>query len=71
MKKVNMDAALVATVQNNQSEVTYIAKRFKIPIATVRLAMKTVGKNGKPSRSRKMIYAELRKMGYVIPTKRY
>jgi len=70
-KSKSMDAALVAYKTDNESEVSYIAKTYKIPIRYVRIAMVTVGKNGKPSRSRKMIYAELRRMGYIIPTKRY
>lgn len=63
-KRPNQDLLEVAAKQKH--EPTYIAKTFKIPIADVRLAMKTANKNGKPSKSRKMIYKKLREMGYVI-----
>ena len=69
MKK-NMDAALVAAKENHESEVKYISKRYKIPIKAVREAMKATGKNGKPCRSRKVIYAYLRNAGWEIKTKK-
>jgi len=72
MKKAQkMERKLVSHVENNEAEVKSIASNHKIPISQVRIAMVTVGKNGKPSRSRKLIYAELRKMGHVIKTKKY
>jgi len=70
-KSKKMEPKLVSTVENHESEVKNIAKTYKIPIKEVRVAMKAVGKNGKPGRSRKMIYAKLREMGFPIKTKKY
>jgi len=53
-----MDKSLVASEQ--QWEVTYISYKFQIPIKDVKAARKIAG------RSRKKVYQELRKMGYVI-----
>jgi len=67
MKKAQkMERKLVSYV-----EAESIASNHKIPISQVRIAMVTVGKDGKACRSRKMIYAELRKIGHVIKTKKY
>jgi len=71
MLKTKQDPKLVASVESHEGEVRYIAKTYKIPIKEVRLAMKASGKNGKPGRSRKMIYAKLHEMGWVIKTKKY
>lgn len=67
----NQDAKLVAFKQAHQREVKYIHNTYYIPMEVVRAAMMAVGKNGKPSRSRKLIYRQLRLMGFVIKTKRY
>lgn len=64
-KTEKMDPKLVAQV-----EAAYIARTYKIPIAVVRSTMKEIGKNGKPCRSRKLIYAALRLKHYVIEPKR-
>jgi hypothetical protein len=68
-KSKKMDALLVAAKEHHESEVKYIAKHYKIHMAEVRKAMRLAGKNGKPSRSRKNIYAQLRLMGYPIKTR--
>ena len=68
---MKQDPKLVAAKEHHESEVKYIAKHYHIPIAVVRSAMLSVGKKGKPSRSRKMIYAALRLMNYVIETKTF
>jgi hypothetical protein len=68
-KSKKMDALLVAAKESHESEVKYIAKKYHVPIGKVREAMKLAGKNGKPSRSRAKIYAQLRLMGYPIKTK--
>lgn len=57
-----MDKKLVAAKQKH--EISYISKRHKIPMAVVAAATKKVG------RSRAKVYAELRKQGYVIKTKK-
>lgn len=63
-KRPNQDLLEVAKKQKHEPK--YIASTYKIPIADVRIAMATANKNGKPSKSRKMIYKKLREMGYVI-----
>lgn len=63
---MKMDKKLVAAKQSHEGEVIYIAKRFGIPLPIVRKVMREKGKNGKPSRSRKVIYAGLRELGYEI-----
>lgn len=68
-KPQKQDPKLVAAKDDDESEVKYIAARYKIPISKVRQAMKAVGKNGKPSRSRRVIYIKLREMGYTIKTR--
>ena len=58
---MKMDPKLVAAKQ--KSEVSYIAKRFKIKVAVVRDVCKEVG------RSRAKVYARLRELGYFVPTR--
>jgi len=70
-KSKAMDPKLIASKENDESEIKYVAKAFKIPIAAVRLATKICGKNGIPCRSRKVIYNYLRGLGWVIKTKKY
>jgi hypothetical protein len=69
-KGKSQDAKLVAAKQNHESEVKYIAKTYKIPIAVVRKTMKDKAKKkGGYCRSRKVIYAALREQGYEIKTR--
>jgi len=70
-KSQKMDPKLVASKDKNESEVKYISKAFKIPVGVVRSAMKLAGKNGTPTRSRKVIYKYLRGLNFVIKTKKY
>lgn len=65
----SMDQKLVAAKEDQEREVRYIAKAYKIPIGVVRKVMYAKGKNGKPARSRKVIYAGLRELGYTIKTR--
>lgn len=60
--KKKQDPKLVAAKQKH--EISYISKRHKIPMAVVAAATKKVG------RSRAKVYAELRKQGYTIKTKK-
>lgn len=69
-KNQKQDPKLIAMTENEGSEAKYVAKQYKIPIKVVRETMYEVGKNGKPGRSRKMIYAALRVKGYVIEVKK-
>ena len=64
-----MDKKLVAFTEDDNREVKYIAYRYKIPLAVVKQAMKDIGKNGKPARSRGRIYTALRALGYAIKTR--
>ena len=68
-KHPKQDPKLVAFSENDGAEAKYIASHYKIKIAVVRATMYEVGKNGKPSRSRRMIYAALREKGYKINVK--
>ena len=68
-KTGKQDPKLVAFTENDNREVKYIAAAYKIPLAVVKKAMKDLGKNGKPARSRGKIYAALRALGYVVATK--
>lgn len=68
-KSKKMDSKLVAAKQSKEGEVVYIAKHYKIPITVVRRVMILTGNNGKPARSRTVIYAGLRALGYVIKTR--
>ena len=68
-KSHKQDPKLVAAKDDQGSEVKYIAKHYKIPIKDVRKAMLAIGKGGKPCRSRRRIYQELRAMGYEIKTR--
>lgn len=61
---MKMDPKLAASKQ--RQEIKYIAKRFKCPIGIVRQTMLEQGKNGKPARSRRVIYAALRAKGYEV-----
>lgn len=71
MKKVvlNTDAKSVASKQNH--ELKYICSVFKdasgqyLKKDALKQVMTNLGKKGKPSRSRRMIYIGLRAMGYV------
>lgn len=67
---MKQDPKLVASKENHESEVKYIAKTFKIPIAVVRKAMKDTGVNGQPCRSRAHIYGWLRALGWEIKTRK-
>ncbi len=67
---MKQDPKLVAAKEDNEREVKHICSRFKIPIAAVRKVMMDTGKDGRPCRSRKIIYAALRKEGYVINVKK-
>jgi len=67
---MKQDPKLVAAKQSNESEVKYIAAKYKIPVGIVRKTMKEVSGTGKPCRSRVMIYAGLRALGYIIPQKK-
>lgn len=58
---MKQDPKLVARFQ--PSELSYIAKKYKIPVGKVRSAAKSAG------RSRRKVYAALREMGYTIKTK--
>lgn len=60
---MKMDPHLVDT----DKEPYYISKTFRIPINTVRRAMKTAN-NGQPSRSRSRIYAKLVEMKWLVVT---
>lgn len=64
-----MDPKLVAT-KTQPSEVSYIAKKFKIPVAAVRKAIADLRAAGKGYRSRASIYAKLREAGFPIPEKK-
>ncbi len=64
-KHPKMEPKLVSSKENHESEVKYIARRYKIPIKNVREAMLVVGKNYKPGRSREAIYDKLKEMGYI------
>ena len=59
-----MDPKLVAEKQ--QHEVAYISKKFKITSKNLKAIMLQIGKNGKPCRSRKVIYAKLRSLGFTV-----
>ncbi len=59
MPNTKQDRALVASKQNNSSEVKTVCRKFKLPIALVRAAIKRVGINGSNGRSRRKIYAEI------------
>ncbi len=61
-KSRKMDQKLVSEKDKNESEIKYIAKRYKVKVKDVRAARKKVG------RSRVKVYAELRLMGYEIQT---
>ena len=63
-KNQKQDPKLVAAKDNNESEIHYIAKTYKIPVGVVRKARKQKGT------SRRAIYAALRLLGYVIITKK-
>ena len=60
-----MDGFLVAQKENNESELKYIASKFKVPIKVVRKVCKEQG------RSRAKVYAALRLLGYVIKTRKF
>lgn len=70
------DPKEVASKQAHGREKKYISTKWKIPLAIVEVAMMAVGKNNKPSRSRALIYAELRSKkyndgkGYDIPQRK-
>lgn len=68
-KHPKMDRKLVAAVEDHEHEVKSIASNYKIPIKVVRATMLEVGKKGKPARSRRVVYAALRKKGYTINTR--
>lgn len=66
-KPLKMDKFLVASKEETENEVKYIAKTYKVRIGDVRLAIKKANLNGKPCRSRSKIYAYLRTyMGYAM-----
>ena len=62
-KSRKMDRKLVASL--DPKEISWIAKHYKVPVADVRAATKTVG------RSRAKVYQYLRDAGYEIKTRRY
>ena len=57
---MNSDRKQVAGTQDY--EVYSIQNKYKIPTKYIRAAMKVAGKGGKPTTSRKMIYAKLIEM---------
>lgn len=61
-KSPKVDRKLVASL--DPSEISYIAKTYKVPVKDVRKAAKN-------TRSRKKVYAALRAMGYTIKTKSF
>ena len=62
MKKTHkQDPKLVAEKQKH--EISYISKRFKVPVRIVRAVAIEIG------RSRIKVYARLREMGFEIKTK--
>ncbi len=65
---MKQDRKLVA--YNQAHEIKYISSKFDVPKDVVKKAMIDCGKNSKPSRSRKVIYAALRQIGYEIITKK-
>ncbi len=69
MSSKKLDHKLVAFEQRDNDEVKYIARKYNIPLAVVKQVIKYNGKKGKPARSRVKIYALLRILGYVIPTR--
>lgn len=75
VKKVkNNDAKSVASKES--WEISYICSVFKgadgkhLKSAVLKSVMANLGKNGKPSRSRRNIYVGLRAMGYVYSQKK-
>lgn len=62
-----MDKKLVAS-QQDQQEVYYISKTYRIPVKSVRRAIATANKSGKPCRSRAKIYDKLKEMGWLVIT---
>ncbi len=64
-KSRRMEPKLVASKDKNESEIKYIASRYKVKIKDVRAARKEVG------RSRVKVYAKLRQMGYNIYTRTF
>lgn len=63
-KSKKMERKLVASKEKTQSEINYIASKYKIPRMTLRGVIKLVGI------SRRKIYEELRQMGYNIPSRK-
>lgn len=61
---MKMDAKLVAAKEKHESEVKYIASKFKCPIGVIRTTMLEQGRDGKPARSRRVIYAALKAKGF-------
>ena len=73
-KSKNNDAKSVASKES--WEIRYICSVFKgadgkhLKSAVLKSVMANLGKNGKPSRSRRNIYVGLRAMGYVYSPKK-
>ena len=68
-KKGNTDAKSVAYLQKHEME--YICKVFfkdgeHLKVSQLKEIMLALGKNGKPSRSRRNIYIGIRAYGYVF-----
>jgi len=60
-KSIKQDPKLVAAKQ--KYEISYISKRFKIPVKIVRAVAKEIG------RSRVKVYARLRELGFTLGKK--
>lgn len=73
-KSKNNDAKSVASKES--WETSYICSVFKdkdgkqLKVSVLRTVMLNLGKNGKPSRSRRNIYVGLRAMGFVYSPKK-
>jgi hypothetical protein len=63
MPRTKHDRALVAS--SSYSELKVVCVRYNIGVKTLRAILLEIGQNGKPEHSRKEIYAELEKRGYV------
>ncbi|MES2428264.1 MAG: hypothetical protein V4560_14890 [Bacteroidota bacterium] len=68
-KNKKMDGKLIAAKQNDESEVKYVARKYRIPIKIVRATMLEIKGNGKAARSRDAIYEALKLKGYDTPVK--
>lgn len=65
-----MDPKLVASSPKQKYEIKSIGHKYKIPLDVIRGVIKKLKEEGKGFRSRKIIYARLRELGYTIETKK-